>query len=123
LAALAPGIPRASAWTRGDGAKDWLLHIADKANEGAISKNGLLPGKDGYVYLWKDGLDADSERIMREARQTRLGLGWDDAGAVPNSYFGVKRGPLEGRIELDPYTGEARVKGAIPPSLLERLDE
>ena len=129
LAGLMPGVPNVKGlklkdWMRGDGNPDFLLHIADKANAEAIAKEGLKPGPlDDYVYLWTSGLDADSERIMREARQTRLGIGWDEAGAIEDSYFAVDKKALGKRIEVDPRTGEARVKGAIPPSAIRLITE
>ena len=137
LAAMAPGVPRSGAandvkkavakltdWTRGEGSKDFLLHIADSSAADSIAKKGLLPAKsDGYVYLWDGGLDADSARIMAEARQTRNpALDWDAANTAPNAYIAVDRKAIGNRIELDPHTGEARVKGRIPPGALRILE-
>lgn len=122
LAGVIPGVPALSQWTRGEGAADWLLHIADKANVKSIRKKGLLPGKDDYVYLWNGGLDGEAAQIMNEARQTRLGLDWQNAGLVKNGYFAVNRKALGNRIEVDPYTGESRVRGAIPPDALRFLE-
>jgi hypothetical protein len=116
--------PKISDWTRGEGSADFLLHIADKANADSILKEGLKPGQlDDYVYLWKNGLDAESDKIMREARMSRLGLDWDNAGAVPDSYFSVDKKAIADRLEIDPFTGEARVKGKIPPTALRLLSE
>jgi hypothetical protein len=129
LAGLLPGVPskrmaKIADWTRGKGNADFLLHIADEANADAILKEGLKPGAmDDYVYLWKGGLDAEADKIMREARMTRLGLDWDEAGAVKDSFFAVDKKALGGRIEVDPFTGEARVKGKIPPQALRLLSK
>jgi hypothetical protein len=100
------------------------LHIADDVNAPAILRDGLRAASDGYVYLWANGLDADSERVMREARQTRNpDLGWDEAGAIPDAYFSVDLAALQDRLEPDPYTdGGMRVKGDIPPEALRLWD-
>jgi len=114
---------RLADWMTGEGNPRYFLHITDKPNLPQILEKGLIPGKsDEYVYLWSGGLDADAERIMREARQSRLGVGWDEAGAVQDAYIAVDRDALQGRIEVDPYTGEARVKGTIPPEALRLVD-
>jgi hypothetical protein len=117
-------IPKLSDWTDGEGVDGYALHIADKTNAESIATNGLRAASDGYVYLWKGGLDADSNRIMREARQSKNpDMTWDQAGAVPESYFAVDLSGLKDRIETDPYTGEVRVKGDIPPHSIVKLDE
>ncbi len=119
---LEQGGPSLRDWTEGDGNPNFFLHITDPTSVESISRDGLKAAADGYSYLWNSRLDAESNQIMVEARQSR-GMSLDEATGTPYGYVAVDRAAVADRIETDPYTGEVRIKGDIPASALRVLTE
>lgn len=123
--------PSLEDWTRGEGHRDYVLHITDTANVPSILKYGLRPtkysygpveGQSGFTYAFDSGLDASDAAMMQEAADFRgEDLSADERAGRSQSYIAIRRDAVADRLEEDPATGNVRILGAVPPSAIRAV--